>query len=106
MKQVEGGGEKQMDFHAFMISNGKQQDSAVVFNHFQKLLKFLKDECVNKKDPLFYAMEMDVHNNADMAVLFVSPQLLYVIQIKSPFHGLLVHPVRGKSNECFYLFSN
>ena len=36
---------KQMDFHTF-ISNGKQQDSAVVFNHFQKLIKFLKDEGV------------------------------------------------------------
>ena len=45
LKELQDGGGKQMDFHAF-ISNGKQQDSAVVFNHFQKVLKFLKDEGV------------------------------------------------------------
>ena len=27
------------DFHTF-LSNGKQQDSAVVYNHFEKLLEF------------------------------------------------------------------
>ena len=51
-----------MDFHTF-ISNGKQQDSAVVFNDFQKLLKFLK------VDPLFYAIQIDVHSNIDVGVL-------------------------------------
>jgi len=35
--------QKQMDFHTF-ISNGKQQDAAVVHNHFDKLLKFFKSE--------------------------------------------------------------
>ena len=35
------------DFHTF-LSNGKQQDSAVVYNHFEKLLKFLKAEGVIK----------------------------------------------------------
>ena len=33
----------QTDFHMF-LSNGKQQDGTVVYNHVEKLLKFLKDE--------------------------------------------------------------
>ena len=37
--------EKQMDFHTF-LSDGKQQDAAVVHNHSDKLIAFLKEEGV------------------------------------------------------------
>ena len=39
------GSTNQTDFQT-IVSNGKQQDSAVVYNHFEKLLKFLKAEGV------------------------------------------------------------
>ena len=48
LKELKDDGGKQMEFYTF-ISNGKQKDSAVVFNHFQKLLKYLKDEGVIAK---------------------------------------------------------
>ena len=34
---------REMSFHTY-FSDGKQQDSAVVFNHMEKLIKFLKNE--------------------------------------------------------------
>ena len=43
----EGKNEKEMSFHTY-FSDGKQQDAAVVHNHMEKLIKFLKDEGVLK----------------------------------------------------------
>ena len=36
---------KEMSFHTF-LADGKQQDSSVVYNHMEKLIKFLKSERV------------------------------------------------------------
>ena len=41
----------QTDLEKF-LSNGKQQDSTVVYNHFEKLLKFLKAEGVVRNGSL------------------------------------------------------
>ena len=48
-----GSTEKSMEFHTY-LSDGKKQDSSVVYNHMDQLLVFLKGRGILKEDSVLY----------------------------------------------------
>ena len=75
----------QTGFHTF-LSNGKQQDLVVVYNHFEKLLKFLKAEGVIRNGSTILCKTDDCSSQYICGIAF------YFLL----FPELLVHQVMGK----------